>query len=131
MKAEDQRARVHPDRIGPDDPRYTALVGRGQQTIAGDPSLVHSTDEVIDLFSPRAIAPPRPVNRDSLMVPIDMRRVVIDPARWPRAPESTLVFRLAVELGRHGCHVFRAAPYDEKVAASNSCCVDATSASSE
>ena len=29
MKAEAQRAQVVSDRIGPDDPRYAALVGRG------------------------------------------------------------------------------------------------------
>jgi hypothetical protein len=52
MKAEHQRARVGSDRIGPDDPRYSALVGRGfNKRFAGQPDyvrLVHSTDEVID-----------------------------------------------------------------------------------
>jgi hypothetical protein len=52
MKAEDQRARVVLDRIGPDDPRYATLVGRGfNQRFAGKPDyvrLVHSTAEVID-----------------------------------------------------------------------------------
>ena len=48
MRAEDQRARVLPDRIGPDDPRYSALVGRGfNKRFAGKPDyvrLVHSAD---------------------------------------------------------------------------------------
>ena len=52
MKAEAQRAQVVSDRIGPDDPRYAALVGRGfNKRFAGKPDyvrLVHSTDEVID-----------------------------------------------------------------------------------
>jgi FAD/FMN-containing dehydrogenase len=52
MKAEDRRTRALPDRIGPDDPRYAALVGRGfNKRFAGKPDyvrLVHSTDEVID-----------------------------------------------------------------------------------
>jgi aclacinomycin oxidase len=52
MKVEHQRARVGPDRIGPDDPRYSALIGRGfNKRFAGKPDyvrLVQSTDEVID-----------------------------------------------------------------------------------
>jgi len=52
MKAEDQRARVLRDRIGPDDPRYAALVGRGfNKRFAGKPDyvrLVQSADDVID-----------------------------------------------------------------------------------
>jgi aclacinomycin oxidase len=54
MKAQDQRARSQavPDRIGPDDPRYAALVGRGfNKRFAGKPDyvrLVHSADDVID-----------------------------------------------------------------------------------
>jgi FAD/FMN-containing dehydrogenase len=54
MKAEDQRARAQavPDRVGPDDPRYAALVGRGfNKRFAGKPDyvrLVRSTDDVID-----------------------------------------------------------------------------------
>ena len=52
MKAEDHRTRVLPDRIGPDDPRYAALVARGfNKRFAGKPDyvrLVHNTDEVID-----------------------------------------------------------------------------------
>jgi hypothetical protein len=54
MKAEDQRVRAQAvrNRIGPDDPRYAALVGRGfNKRFAGKPDyvrLVHSADEVID-----------------------------------------------------------------------------------
>jgi hypothetical protein len=57
MKAEDQRARAQavPDRIGPDDPRYAALVGRGfNKRFAGKPDyvrLVHSADDVILLVA--------------------------------------------------------------------------------
>ena len=33
MKVHDQRARLFSNRIGPDDPRYAALVGRGDEVI--------------------------------------------------------------------------------------------------
>jgi hypothetical protein len=51
MKAEDQRTRAQsvPDRIGPDDPRHAALVGRGfNKRFAGKPDyvrLVHCADD--------------------------------------------------------------------------------------
>jgi hypothetical protein len=52
MKAEAQRAQVVSDRIGPDDPRYAALVGRGfNKRFAGKPDyvrLVH-TDRQIEV----------------------------------------------------------------------------------